>query len=74
MDSPLEDGRKDGRSEIGSHNTHGDVKKKSKLLDWEYAAVECETVGQISQHQKTLQVWFQRVKTHMAILTADVEE
>ena len=52
--SPLEDGRKDGRSEIGSHDTYGDVKKKSKLLDWEYAAVERETVGQINQHQKTV--------------------
>ena len=53
MFSPLEDGRKARCSEIGSHDTHGDIKKKSKLLDWEYAAVECETVGQINQHQKS---------------------
>lgn len=49
---PLEDGREDTPNVIGCDETVGDIKKKLKLLDWEYTAVEGETVGQISQHQK----------------------
>ena len=71
---PLEDRREDRRSVIGCHDTDGDIKKKPKLLDGEYAAVECETVGKINQHRKFFSARTQRMKTHMAILTAEVEE
>ncbi len=49
---PLEDRREDRRSVIGCHDTDGNIKKKPELLDWEYAAVERETICEISQHQK----------------------
>ena len=71
---PLENRRKDRPSVIGSHDSNGDIKKKPKLLDWEYAAVECETVDQICQHQQSISACNPRMKTYMAILTAVVAE
>ena len=44
---PLQNCRENRPSVIGCHNTNGNIKKKPKLLDWEYTLVECETVGYI---------------------------
>lgn len=44
---PLENRREDRPSVIGCHESNGNIEKKPKLLDREYAAVECETVGHI---------------------------
>ena len=53
---PLENRREDRPSIIGCHDGNGHIKKKPKLLDWEYAAVECETVDQICQHNSPSQL------------------